>query len=79
MWDVNGLRSRLIPWLGCICWVALTFMFVRFNYPIFAKPADRSGEKILLMFEGIAFDEGAMLLLRGKLCRVNPMSAKGMK
>jgi hypothetical protein len=29
--------------------------------------------------EGIALDESAMLLSRGKLCRVNPMSARGAK
>lgn len=76
---MNGFKSGLIPWLGCIRWVALTFIVGKIQLSNFAKPADRSGEKILLMFKGITFDENVMLLLRGKLCRVNPMSARGMK
>jgi hypothetical protein len=31
------------------------------------------------LIKGIIFDESMMLLSRGKLCRENPMSARGAK
>jgi hypothetical protein len=33
----------------------------------------------LRLIKGIIFDEDMMLLSRGKLCRDNPMSARGAK
>jgi hypothetical protein len=41
-----------------------------------AKAFVRERRKLI---EGIIFDESMMLLSRGKLCRVNPMSARGAK
>jgi hypothetical protein len=44
--------------------------------PRLAKAALEEKHKLI---EVIELDESAMLLSRGKLCRANPMSARGVK
>jgi hypothetical protein len=75
---VNGLGSGLTLCKGGICCVALVFGSVRLSYINYYRAGSNSDEEYCLS-EVIKPDEGAMLLLRGKLCRVNPKGVRGMK
>jgi hypothetical protein len=77
--DVNGLESGLTLCEGDICWVALIFGLVKLGYISYYRAGSNELMKRYCLSEVIKPDEGAMLLLRGKLCRANPISAKGMK
>jgi hypothetical protein len=72
--DVNGLESGLTLCKGDICWVALISGLARFGYIRVTEPAVIMTKRYCPS-EVIKPDEGAMLLLRGKLCRANPISA----
>jgi hypothetical protein len=72
--DENGLESGLTLCRGDICWVALVFGLVKFGYIRVTEPAVMMMKRYCPS-EVIKPDEGAMLLSRGKLCRVNPISA----